>query len=223
MRRAVIIVAGGTGKRMGVEKPKQFLDLGGRPMIFHTIEIFLKYDNQIEVIVGLQDEYLDYWKNLCKDHSFKIIHRVSPGGKTRFHTVQNALPGLGENSVVAVHDAVRPLVSIDTIEGCFQTATSMGTAVPCIEIPDSVRRIEGKRNSPVDRSVLRMIQTPQVFQLKILKEAYKLKYRKGFTDDASVVEQAGYPVNLVAGNRENIKITTRTDYLMAEKILTESG
>ena len=223
MRRAVIIVAGGTGKRMGGEKPKQFLDLLGRPMIFHTIEIFKKYDHQIEVIVGLQDAYKDYWKDLCTQHSFMIRHRVSPGGKTRFHTVQNSLPMLGENSVVAVHDAVRPLVSIATIEICFQTATSMGTAIPCIEIPDSVRRIEGKRHSPVDRTSLRMIQTPQVFQLKILKESYRQKYRKEFTDDANVVEQAGYAVNLVEGNRENIKITTRTDYLMAKKLFTETA
>ncbi len=223
MRRTVIIVAGGTGKRMGGEEPKQFLPLGGEPMIFHSIKVFHKYDNQIEVIIGLQDEYKELWKNLCSDHSFSIRHRLSRGGKTRFHTVQNALPLIGENSIVAVHDAVRPLVSVDTIERCFEAATSRGTAVPCIEIPDSVRKLEGTKSQALDRSALRMIQTPQVFQSGILREAYKLKYRRGFTDDASVVEQAGYPVNLVEGNRENIKITTRIDYLMAERIFSVTG
>ena len=219
MRKTVIIVAGGTGARMGGEKPKQFLDLGGRPMIFLSIEAFYNYYKKIEVIVGLQDEYKVYWKNLCSEHSFSIRHKVSPGGDTRFRTVKNALPFVGENSLVAVHDAVRPLVSIDTIERCFQAATIRGTAVPCIEIPDSVRKLEDKKNYPVDRTALRMIQTPQVFQSKILKEAYKLKYTSEFTDDASVVEQAGYTINLVEGNRENIKITTRTDYLMAERMI----
>jgi 2-C-methyl-D-erythritol 4-phosphate cytidylyltransferase len=220
MRRTVIIVAGGTGKRMGGETPKQFLDLGGRPMIFHSIEAFYHYYKKIEVIVGLQEEYQEYWKNLCSKHLFTIRHKISSGGDTRFHTVKNALPFVGENSVVAVHDAVRPLVSIETIERCFQTATTMGTAVPCIEIPDSVRKLENKKNYPVDRTDLRMIQTPQVFQSKILKEAYELKYKSEFTDDASVVEQAGHTINLVDGNRENIKITTQADYLMAERVLS---
>ena len=220
MRKTVIIVAGGTGTRMGGEQPKQFLDLGGRPIIFHSIEAFKNYNKQIEIIVGLQDEYQVFWKNLCRDHSFTIRHKLSHGGDTRFHTVKNALSLIGENSIVAIHDAVRPLVSIDTIERCFQTAITGGTAVPCVDIPDSVRRVEGRESYPVDRSVLRMIQTPQVFQSNILKEAYKLKYWSGFTDDASVVERARYTINLVEGNRENIKITSQRDYRMAEKMLS---
>ena len=219
MRRAVIIVAGGSGTRMGEETPKQFLLLGGKPMIFRSIEAFYSYDRQIEVIVGLQDWHRELWKELCNEHSFAHRHRLSQAGETRFHTVRNALPLTGENSIVAVHDAVRPLVSDETIERCFYTATIKGTAVPCVEIPDSIRKVEGTGNQPVDRTSLRIVQTPQVFQSKILKESYKLQYQPGFTDDAGVVERAGYEIHLVEGNRENIKITTRTDYLTAEGLL----
>jgi 2-C-methyl-D-erythritol 4-phosphate cytidylyltransferase len=219
MRRAVIIVAGGSGTRMGGETPKQFLDLGGKPMIFHSIEAFYRYDRQIEVIVGVQDHHRELWTDLCTKHSFSFRHRLSHAGETRFHTVRNALTLTGENSIIAVHDAVRPLVSAETIERCFHTATIQGTAVPCVEIPDSVRKVAGTGNHPVDRASLRMMQTPQVFHSKILTEAYRLGYQPGFTDDAGVVEQAGHKIHLVEGNRENIKVTTRTDYLIAERML----
>jgi 2-C-methyl-D-erythritol 4-phosphate cytidylyltransferase len=219
MRRAVIIAAGGSGTRMENDTPKQFLLLGGKPVIFHSIEAFYNYDGQIEVIIGLQDQHRGLWERLCTEHSFSLRHRLSQAGETRFHTVRNALPLTGENSIVAVHDAVRPLVSAETIERCFQTATMQGTAVPCIEIPDSVRKVDGTANHPVDRTCLRMIQTPQVFQLKILKESYRLQYQDSFTDDASVVERAGYRIHLVEGNKENIKITTRMDHLIAGRML----
>lgn len=215
MKKAVIIVAGGKGIRMGADTPKQFLKLGEKPVIYHSMSAFIKYDKKIRMLVGLPEGYLEEWNTICKDFSIDFDHEVIRGGDTRFHTVLNALEKIGNHELVAIHDAVRPFVSSNTIERCFQTAENWGTAVPCIVVPDSMREIQDDSSFPVNRESYRMIQTPQVFKGEIIKSAYLQEFQPGFTDDASVVEQAGYDIHLVEGNKENFKITTIEDYNMA--------
>jgi len=161
-----------------------------------------------------------HWEDLCRESNFNIPHRVAPGGETRFHTVKKALPEVSGGSIVAIHDAVRPLVTRDTIDRCFDTALKNGAAIPCVEVPESLREIRQGKNKPVDRRSFRLVQTPQVFHYDIILEAYRQVYDDVFTDDASVVEKAGYPVSLVKGNHENRKITTPEDFIYAESILS---
>jgi 2-C-methyl-D-erythritol 4-phosphate cytidylyltransferase len=224
MKKAVIIVAGGRGTRMGGDIPKQFLLLGKKPVIYYSISAFISYDENIRIIIGIPEGFEGKWFKICKDYSINPDYEMAPGGDTRFHTVLNALSRIDKNELVAVHDAVRPFVNRDTIRRCFQTAEEWGTAVPCIDIPDSIRAIGDKTSHPVNRQLYRMVQTPQVFKGHILKASYQQNYKPGFTDDASVVEQAGYDIHLVVGNRENFKITTAEDYKLARaycQILSE--
>lgn len=223
MDRVVIIAGGGSGTRMGGEVPKQFIDLAGRPVVMHSMDAFHRWDSRVEVILVLPEDFIGYWEELCAKYSFGMTHKVVKGGRTRFHSIRNALLPVGGDPLVGVHDAVRPLVSTETIKRCFDTAEKWGSAVPCLEIPDSVRSVEGDRSRPVNRSSLRTIQTPQVFRYSILVTAYARDYDPEITDDASVVERAGQVLRLVQGNRENFKITTRPDLLMAEKLLGQRG
>lgn len=224
MKKYAIIVAAGSGNRMKTEIPKQFLLLNKLPVLMHTISAFCKYDKNIEIILVLSENKLKYWEQLCKKHHFTIKHTIVKGGETRFHSVKNALLTIDSGSgstdeLVAIHDGVRPLVSKATVERCFDTALKLGNAIPAVDVVESVRIIEQNINKAVDRSKYKLIQTPQVFQGKLIKQAYEQKFIPQFTDDASVIEAAGYEVNLVQGNRENIKITTNLDMLFAKILI----
>jgi 2-C-methyl-D-erythritol 4-phosphate cytidylyltransferase len=217
-----IIVAGGSGNRFKSNIPKQFLELSGKPVLMRTIEVFFNYDPSMQIILVLPELHTDYWKSLCKKHKFIIKHKIVWGGNTRFHSVKNALDPLKPSSdLVAIHDGVRPLVSKETIKRCFSKAKQTGNAIPGIPPHDSVRQITENTNHIIDRSLLQLIQTPQVFRIDKLKQAYEQDYREIFTDDASVLEMNGEKINLVQGNRENIKITNKIDLIIAETLMNK--
>lgn len=220
LEKIALIVAGGTGKRMKSQVPKQFLLLNGRPVLMHTIDRFYRYETGIRIIVVLPGDQITTWRELCEIHDFKIKHEILTGGETRFHSVQKNLDSIPEQSLVAVHDGVRPLVSMDTIHRCFVTAGETGNAIPCVEIPETMRIMDEHGNRPADRTKFRLIQTPQVFKSSLLKESYRQEYSPRFTDDASVLESRGYTINLVDGNPENLKITLNKDLGIAEFLMT---
>ena len=219
-KHTILIVAGGRGTRMGGPQPKQFLELAGRPVLMHTLEAFDRWDASARLIVVLPEDQIDTWKRLCEAHVFGRIHRVVAGGETRFHSVQNGLGAVASDGLIAVHDGVRPLVAPSVIAACFAAAADGGAAVPVVPVVESVREIDADGDSrPVDRTRLRVVQTPQVFRADVLRAAYCLPYDPRFTDDASVVEASGVAVRLVPGNRENIKLTTPMDLLLAEQLM----
>lgn len=220
MKKYVIIVAGGSGKRMLSELPKQFLAIHGKPILMYSFEQFYKFDQQINFILVLPQQQIETWNQLCIAHDFSITHKIVVGGTERFHSVQNALSEIKKNCLVAVHDGVRPLVGTDTITRCFDMAEKLGNAIPVMPITESIRQTNGENNKSVNRNNFKVIQTPQVFQSEILISAYQQTYVQEFTDDASVVEKTGVKINLVEGNRENIKITTPADIGIAEALLT---
>jgi 2-C-methyl-D-erythritol 4-phosphate cytidylyltransferase len=219
MNNYVIVVAGGSGTRMKSVVPKQFLELAGKPVLMHTIERFVAFDPAIKIILVLPEEHQSTWKGLCVQHAFTIKHSVVKGGETRFHSVKNGLSTISGDGIVAVHDGVRPLVSIATIQRCFDEARKSGNAIPCIPVHETVRQMEGEGSRLVDRSALRLIQTPQVFKLRLLQQAFNQEYQPFFTDDASVLENKGEKIHLVEGNRENIKITEPADLVLARSVL----
>jgi 2-C-methyl-D-erythritol 4-phosphate cytidylyltransferase len=216
--KSVIITAGGIGKRMGSEIPKQFLVIGNKPIILHTIEQFLTYDSSIELILVLPEEYVHIWEEICQKYLFTKEHQVALGGAERFHSIQNGL-ALVTGDLIAVHDAVRPLVSVDVIASSFDAAEKKGAAIPVLSISESVRKIEHSNSFAVNRDDYKLVQTPQCFQASILQHAYQQRYSHLFTDDASVAESDGIKITLVEGNRENIKITTPHDLKLAELFL----
>ena len=221
MKKYVIIVAGGRGARMDSDLPKQFISLSGKPIILHTISLFQICDPAVETIIAIHPGYREYWMRMLNEYMGDFRHILVDGGTERFHSVKNSLEHVPGGVLVAIHDAVRPLVSLETIRRSFDMAGLKGTAVPCIVIPESVRRIEPGGSKSVKREKLRIIQTPQVFHSDILKDAYQVDYRNKFTDDAAVVEHAGHSIHLVEGNIENIKITTREDIKLAEFYLQQ--
>ena len=224
MNRSVIIVAGGSGSRMGGDVPKQFMLLAGRPILMHTIEAFHKFDNQMNIVLVLPAGQHDYWRKLCTEYSFnKIDYQLVDGGKTRFHSTLNGLAKVPADGIVAVHDGVRPLVSQATLQRCFTAAEECRAVVPAIPVNESVRQIEPDGgNHAVDRSSYVLVQTPQVFDAQTLHTAFAQPYDPLFTDDASVVERMGVNVSIVEGNFENIKITRPVDLVLAEAILLNS-
>ena len=226
--KAVIIVAGGKGLRMGGEVPKQFLPIGGgkqgeggKPILMHTIDRFLQYDKEMQVVLVLPVSQQDYWQTLCTQHNFSSPHTIANGGETRFHSVKNGLSKVSPDvSLIGVHDGVRPFVSIETISTCYDTAKTAKAVIPFIDVVETVRHILNDKNSEtVPRSDYKLVQTPQVFSAPLLRQAYNQPYTDFFTDDASVVERFGCSVTLVQGNRENIKITTPFDLVVAEAII----
>jgi len=219
MDQYVIIVAGGSGKRMGLETPKQFLELAGRPVLMHTIERFKAFDNAIEIITVLPENQLRHWIELQKQYSFTVQHTLVKGGAHRFFSVKNGLKFVNSPGLVAIHDGVRPFVTLDTIKRCFETAEKLGNAIPSIPSTESVRILTENGNSPVNRINVRQIQTPQVFSAELIKKAYLQEYKPEFTDDATVLEQMGEKINLIDGNRENIKITNPEDLLISNALL----
>ncbi len=214
-----IIVAGGSGLRMQSDLPKQFIELAGIPILMRTINTFYSFDNAINLVVVLPKSQIAFWDELCAKHSFSIQHKVVAGGETRFHSVKNGLSVISDDGIVAIHDGVRPLVSLATIQRCFREAAEFGNAIPCVPVYESVRIVNEATNSITDRSKLRIIQTPQVFSSKIIKDAYNKPFKPEFTDDASVLEQQGIAIRLVDGNRENIKITDNIDLMVARQFL----
>jgi len=216
IKKIAIIVAGGKGMRMHSDLPKQFIELKGKPILMHTLEVFHRYDALIQLILVLPSEQIETWKELCNKYSFNLPHRIVTGGVTRFNSVKNGLEVITEPALIAVHDGVRPFVSIETIARCFKEAEINGTAVPVVELVDSIRQITENGSKSVNRSTYKLVQTPQVFQSEILKKAYNQEFSLLFTDDASVVESTGAEIRLVEGNRENIKITTGFDLELAK-------
>lgn len=212
----VIITAGGLGTRMGKEIPKQFLKLSDKIILMHSIERFYDFKNDIKIIISLPENYINYWKNLCKRYRFTIKHKIVKGGETRFHSIQNALNEVSGKGLVAVHDGVRPLVSIETINRTFETAKLYGSGIASTDIFFSIRKITGEKSVAVNREIYKEIQTPQTFKISLLKKAYLQKFDDAFTDDASVVESIGEIIHLTEGNRDNIKITTSEDLKTAE-------
>ncbi|MBR4131143.1 MAG: 2-C-methyl-D-erythritol 4-phosphate cytidylyltransferase [Bacteroidaceae bacterium] len=214
MKSFAIIVAGGKGLRMGGEVPKQFLPIEGKPILMHTIEAFRKALDGVEIVLVLPADQHDYWQKLCKDHDFCSPKLISKGGETRFHSVKNGLALLpnDEEAVVGVHDGVRPFVSKETIQRCYEAAAQGKAVVPVVPVVETVRQIlpDGKSITR-PRDEYRLVQTPQVFPLDLLRKAYQQPYSETFTDDASVVEALGKEITMVEGNRENIKITTPAD------------
>jgi 2-C-methyl-D-erythritol 4-phosphate cytidylyltransferase len=216
----VVIVAGGSGKRMGMDTPKQFLELTGRPVLMHTIERFRQYDESIEIITVLPENQLRFWNDLQKKYSFDIPHTLVKGGSKRYFSVRHGLEFVNSPGLVAIHDGVRPLVRLDTITRCFETAEEYGNAIPVISPADSLRFETGKSNAPIDRMHVKQVQTPQVFDVAKIKKAYLQDFDPSFTDDASVLEKTGEKIQLVEGNRENIKITNPEDLFIAQTLLS---
>lgn len=214
MKTFAIIVAGGKGLRMGGDVPKQFLPIGGKPVLMHTIEAFREALDDVQIVLVLPAEQHDYWQKLCKDHNFRSPELIATGGETRFHSVKNGLALLPEDdeAVVGVHDGVRPFVSRDTIQRCFGTAAEGKAVVPVVPVVETLRQILHDGSSITrPRNEYRLVQTPQTFPLALLKQAYEQPYSESFTDDASVVEAMGKEITMVEGNRENIKLTTPAD------------
>ena len=217
--KSAIIVAGGKGMRMQSDIPKQFIELQGKPILMYTLEAFYRYDTSIQLILVLPSIQITLWKELCKKHAFNLPHQIVSGGQTRYHSVQNGLELIQASGLVAVHDGVRPFVSTETIERCFDEAEKHGAAIPVIDLVDSIRQLTETGSQSVDRAIYKFVQTPQVFDSEMLINAYKQEFSTRFTDDASVVEASGKEIKLVEGNRENIKITTGFDLILAEVLL----
>ena len=218
----IIIVAGGKGLRMGSDIPKQFLPIGGKPVLMRTLERFREYSSNLQIILVLPEAQQAYWHQLCEEYHFNVEYILANGGQTRFHSVQNGLAKIPDDAqgVVGVHDGVRPFPSIEVIRNCYETARKVEAVIPVIPVVETVRHLEGDTSVTVPRGDYRLVQTPQTFDIQLLKAANRQPYNDGFTDDASVVESYGHQITLVEGNRENIKITTPYDIVVAEAILT---
>lgn len=215
----IIIVAGGKGLRMGGEVPKQFLPINGKPVLMRTLERFREYSADLQIILVLPKAQQEYWHSLCREYGFTLDYRIADGGETRFHSVQNGLSLIpdNENGVVGVHDGVRPFVSTEVIARCYDTARSAKAVIPVMPVVETLRYIESEgKGHNVLRSDYRLVQTPQTFDIQLLKRANEQPYTEAFTDDASVVEAIGQKVTMVEGNRENIKITTPFDLQVAQ-------
>ena len=219
MKKSVIIVAGGKGLRMGSELPKQFLPIGGKPVLMHTLEVFRRYDAALHIILVLPKGQQDFWRQLCKEHGFAVEHTIADGGETRFHSVKNGLALVQAPGLVGVHDGVRPFVSVDVISRCYDLAEERKAVVPVVDVVETLRHLTDKGIETVSRNDYKLVQTPQVFDANLLKQAYAQEFTPFFTDDASVVEAMGVPVFLAEGNRENIKITTPFDLKVGSALL----
>lgn len=219
MNRHVVIVAGGKGLRMGGEIPKQFLPVGGKPVLMRTMEAFYSFDPSIHIILVLPVSQQAYWKELCETYCFTVAHDIADGGETRFHSVKNGLARISGDGLVGVHDGVRPFVLPQVIAACYAEAALRKAVIPVIDVVETVRHLTQGGSETVPRNQYKLVQTPQVFDVCLLKDAYSQEYTDAFTDDASVVEATGQEVYLVPGNRENIKLTTPFDLKIAEVLL----
>jgi 2-C-methyl-D-erythritol 4-phosphate cytidylyltransferase len=206
---------------MGSDIPKQFLPIGGKPVLMRTIERFREYSPALKIILVLPKAQQEYWKELCQKHNFTVAYQLADGGETRFHSVQHGLALIPDDAegVVGVHDGVRPFPSIEVIRNCYETAREKKAVIPVIPVVETVRHLKGETSETVPRNDYRLVQTPQTFDIQLLKAANRQPYNDGFTDDASVVEAFGFDITLVEGNRENIKITTPYDLKIAEVLI----
>lgn len=218
MKQSVIITAGGIGKRMGGDLPKQFIAINGLPVLMHTINNFFDYDAEIQIVISLPKDFILMWKDLCQQFNFSIHHEIVEGGKERYHSIKSALKKVN-GDIVMVHDAVRPLVSRQTIINVVEKAKINGVAIPVLPLKETLRRGNRENSKHQDRSEFWSVQTPQAFNLLILQEAYKIPYSSSVTDDASLVEAMGEQVYLTEGNEENIKITTPFDLKFVEFLM----
>ncbi len=217
MKRYAIIVAGGSGQRMGLDVPKQFLPLGQKPVLMHTLEAFYRFDNEIIVLLVLPKSHLALWKKLVTDYHFPFNPLLVEGGDKRFFSVKNALNTIHGDGVVIVHDGVRPLVSMELVKTVFEAAETMEAVVPVLPLTSSIReRLDDGTTKQADRNRFVTVQTPQGFRVQVLKKAYRQPFSEAFTDDASVVEKSGVEIRFIQGERQNIKITTQTDLKLAE-------
>lgn len=220
MKKAVIIVAAGSGSRMGGELPKQYMELHGRPVIVHTLERFRRFDPEMKIVVVLAPSHRGLWEKVAASYDLNKNLLLAEGGPTRFDSVKNGLKLIDGDLLIGIHDAVRPLVSRDTLIRCYESAHREGSGIPVIEMEESVRRLDKQGSSAhMDRRMLKRVQTPQVFSSEEIKKAYKQAYNPTFTDDASVYESLYNRLSLVDGNRENIKITTPTDLQLASLLI----
>ncbi|MBL0270034.1 MAG: 2-C-methyl-D-erythritol 4-phosphate cytidylyltransferase [Chitinophagaceae bacterium] len=222
MKKYAVIVAGGAGMRMGGSLPKQFLLLKDKPVLYYTIKTFLESYPDIQVILVLPVDYTDMGQEIIDAWFDKERIRITAGGETRFHSVQNGLSLIEEESIIFVHDGVRCLLSTDLIHRCYQQAVETGTAIPAIPSKDSIRLLTDEGNEAFDRNKVMLIQTPQTFHSKILIPAFQIDYKDKFTDEATVVEAFGMKVSLVEGEERNIKITRPVDIVIAEQLLNET-
>jgi len=223
MKKFALIVAGGVGSRMGADVPKQFIELAGQPILWWTIQCFLDFDDQVELVLVLPSSQFERWQQMSERFQVAGKIRLVSGGNTRFQSVKNGLNAIDESGIVFIHDGVRPLVSSETLNRCFQTALEKGNALPVSPVVESLRMLAGGESQHVDRNQFRLVQTPQTFQTELIKKAYQQPETDFFTDDASVCEAAGIHIHLVDGNPENIKITNPTDLRVAEALLKTLG
>lgn len=214
-----IIVAGGKGTRIKSSLPKQFLELAGSPILMHTLNAFYRYSTAIEVILVLPEDDFDTWSELCQKHRFDRPYRLQKGGDTRFQSVRNGLALIEGDGLVAIHDGVRPLISSDIIGASFRLAAVHQSAVAAVRLKDSIRMTDQDGTRAMDRSLFRLIQTPQTFDVATIRKAYEIREEVSLTDDASVAEKAGIRISLFEGSYENIKITTPEDLTVAEALL----
>jgi 2-C-methyl-D-erythritol 4-phosphate cytidylyltransferase len=219
MKKFALIVAGGSGSRMNNNIPKQFIEINNRPILMHTFDAFFNFDPNLEFILVLPKNQITLWNSLCDMHQFNMDCKIAFGGETRFHSVKNGLDFINEEGIVFIHDGVRPLVSLQTLKNCYETAIEKGNALPVIPVSESVREIDGLKNKAVNRSKYFLVQTPQTFQTRLIQKAYQQATSNIFTDDATVLECTGETIHLVEGNRENIKITYPEDLVLADIFL----
>jgi 2-C-methyl-D-erythritol 4-phosphate cytidylyltransferase len=223
MKKYAIIVAGGMGSRMKVNIPKQFLHLKNKPILFYTLDTFLKSFEELQIILVLPQDYIEAGQEIINEYFNQDRIKITVGGDTRFQSVKNGLQLITEDSIVFVHDGVRCLLSVDLIHRCYQSAVEFGSAIPVINSKDSVRLVLEQGNEALERDRVKLVQTPQTFQSKILLPAFGVDYQDKFTDEATVVEAFGMKVHLVVGEEQNIKITQPIDLLLAEGIINAAG
>ena len=219
-----IIVAGGLGSRMQSALPKQFIEICGEPVLMHTIKAFYNSRSSPKIILALHASFHELWAGLCEKHNFNIPHILIAGGQTRFHSVKNALDTIDDaDALIAIHDAVRPLISTHAIDEAYQCAATSGTAVAAVKSRDSIRQVTGAGTTCLNRDEIYLVQTPQTFQAALLKKAYEQPFSDSFTDDASVVEKSGVAITLVEGSHSNIKITFPEDIIIAEALINKKA
>lgn len=217
-KHSVIITAGGIGRRMQSALPKQFILVNEKPILMYTIECFYHFDPKIEIILTLPQDWFEYWEGLVAEFDFRIPHKIVEGGKQRYGSIKNALKECS-GTYISVHDGVRPLVNETTLKNCFKGVQEFGAVIPVISIVESIRMKTETGTKAVDRSKYLIVQTPQSFHRDVLEKAYELPYHSGITDDASLVEEAGFDIVTVSGNEENIKITAQSDLKYAKMFL----
>lgn len=216
----IIIVAGGTGTRMNSNVPKQFIELKGKPIIVYTIQKFIDYSNEVNIIIVSHKDYLERLNKILNHYFPNQKIQTCTGGATRFDSVKNGLALLkNQNGIVGVHDAARPLVSVETIKNCFELASQKGNAIPVVSVNESIRQAENTNSVAVNRNLFKIVQTPQCFKVELIQKAFEQDYKESFTDDATVLESIGEKINLTEGNLENIKITTPGDLIFAGALL----